>query len=93
MTAPCKEALCDNFDIDVYNPAKRHRGNLIKAGIVVGVGALLGFVIGRWWGVRKERKAQRRRYDSDRKVKRRHAREWQTGNLRAGRRGWLSDIG
>jgi hypothetical protein len=77
--------------MEVYNPEKARRSRLTKAAIIVGVGGLLGFIIGRLWGAKRERDAQaarrRWRYDSDssRKIKRRHARDWDDGLLRSGR--------
>jgi len=83
ITAPCKERLNDNFELKIYKPADEKRELLIGAGIIFGLGAVFGLLIGRWYGGHVERKEQeerrrREKYwsDSSSKVKRRHARDW-----------------
>ena len=83
ITAPRDERVNDDFRVKIYNEKQERRAQLKKGLIVAGIAGLFGFLIGRWYGGRRERKRRegrrRQRYtsDSERKLKRRHAREWE----------------
>lgn len=87
VTAPCEERINDNYMLKIYDPGQEKKRALIKSGIAVALGALVGLIIGRWWGKRSERKAreryrQRMDWSDKKKVRRRlHARDWTITNI------------
>jgi hypothetical protein len=85
LTAPGETGLDDHHVLKAYNPEREKRIQLTILASVGGISALLGLVLGRWWGKHSERKAEeerRKRYDyytdSDYKRKRkRDIRHWE----------------